>query len=94
MAQFNEFAFMEELNKGMLQFILCPHLQAMGRGDTNSRFIHLIDNQTDCTMILALCGVCLNVVKGALMKDIVGELTKEFQEKALKQLNDHLFWTR
>jgi hypothetical protein len=61
---------------GCIQFVLCPHLQKTGEFALTMRLINLID-EPGRTVTLALCGVCVNVVTGCFVADIVRTITDQ-----------------
>jgi len=97
MVQPNSFEQNEQLYEGRLKFILCPHCAEWGRPDEKSKFINLVDEPGEVpgkghTVILVLCGVCKNVVTGALAEGIVRTIAEndllKLKNEMLSQVAD------
>ncbi len=83
----NEFTRIEEGTNGRHKFNVCPHIAETGQADANIRFINLVDDPGR-TVTLALCGICCNVVTGALVGDIIRQITIDGIKLAFTQAKD------
>ncbi len=68
------------MKEGSTTFTTCPHYTLPLTPDSTTRFITLLDTPGR-VVIMALCGVCCNVVKGYFVADIAKGLIDEVLPK-------------